>query len=170
MIISLEFCCNDYYFVMILFAVMITLLHQYSLVPIAIYGCILITSHHTALCCSLLCTTTNSRGISVAAGCFVIDGALLMRDGPFIRPHPLFWRIVQAMSFLYLLLMIFFLFQPLQLARQIVGFTDASLGRPLEEKSYAVDCSLTWDNLKVRSVCREALMMRCYLTLFNCGH
>jgi phosphatidylserine synthase 2 len=86
----------------------------------------------------------------VAAGCFVFIGALLIRDGPFIRPHPLFWRLIQALSVLYLLLMIFLLFQPLQLARQIVGFTDESLGRPLEEKSYADDCSLTWDNVKVR--------------------
>ena len=85
----------------------------------------------------------------MAAGCFVFISALLIRDGPFIRPHPLFWRLIQSLSLLYLLLMIFFLFQPLQLARQIVGLMDGSLGRPLEEKSYAVDCSLTWENVKV---------------------
>lgn len=31
----------------------------------------------------------------------------------------------------------------------LVGLIDPSLGKPLEEKSYAVDCSLTFDNLKV---------------------
>ena len=86
----------------------------------------------------------------MAAGCFVFIGTLLLRDGPFIRPHPLFWRLIQSVSVLYLLLMIFLLFQPVDLARRIVALTDGSLGRPLEEKSYAVDCSLTWDNLKVR--------------------
>ena len=30
-----------------------------------------------------------------------------------------------------------------------MGLMDGSLGRPLEEKSYAVDCSLTWENVKV---------------------
>lgn len=81
--------------------------------------------------------------------CFVFMTATLFRSGPFIRPHPLFWALIQSLSLLYLLIMIFFLFQPLQLARQIIGLLDPQLGKPLAERSYAVDCSLTWANLKV---------------------
>lgn len=34
-----------------------------------------------------------------------------LRDGPFIRPHPVFWRAVQAVSIVYLMLIIYIFFQ-----------------------------------------------------------
>ncbi|RXW25340.1 hypothetical protein EST38_g472 [Candolleomyces aberdarensis] len=65
------------------------------------------------------------------------------RDGPFIRPHPAFWRIILGVNLLYELVLVFLLFQDLPTARQMMTFIDPSLGRPLPEKSYAEDCSLT---------------------------
>jgi hypothetical protein len=35
----------------------------------------------------------------------------MFKSGPFIRPHPLFWRLILSASVLYLLVMIFLLFQ-----------------------------------------------------------
>lgn len=65
------------------------------------------------------------------------------RDGPFIRPHPAFWRIVLGVNLLYELALVFLLFQDLSTARQMMTYIDPSLGRALPEKSYAEDCSLT---------------------------
>lgn len=65
------------------------------------------------------------------------------RDGPFIRPHPSFWRIILGVNLLYELSLVFLLFQDLNTARQMMTYIDSSLGVPLPEKSYAEDCSLT---------------------------
>lgn len=40
-------------------------------------------------------------------------------------------------------------FKDIDEARRIIGMIDPSLGRPLQEKSYAVDCALTIENLRV---------------------
>ena len=42
---------------------------------------------------------------------FIYVGSLMFKSGPFIRPHPLFWRLILATSVLYLLTIIFLLFQ-----------------------------------------------------------
>lgn len=42
---------------------------------------------------------------------FVFYGMTQLRDGPFIRPHPVFWRAIQALSVVYLMLMIYLFFQ-----------------------------------------------------------
>ena len=42
---------------------------------------------------------------------FVIYGTTQLRDGPFVRPHPAVWRAVQAVSVLYLLLLVYLFFQ-----------------------------------------------------------
>ncbi len=41
----------------------------------------------------------------------LVMGLMQFRDGPFIRPHPAFWRIVLAMGLVYQLLLTFALFQ-----------------------------------------------------------
>lgn len=46
---------------------------------------------------------------------FVLYGMTQLRDGPFIRPHPVFWRAVQAISVVYLMLIIYVFFQVLLL-------------------------------------------------------
>jgi Phosphatidyl serine synthase len=71
------------------------------------------------------------------------------RDGPFIRPHPAFWRIVLGLNLLYELALVFLLFQDLNSARAMMTYLDPSLGRPLPEKSYAENCSLSPQNIWV---------------------
>ncbi|KAJ1968739.1 hypothetical protein H4R35_006344 [Dimargaris xerosporica] len=95
-------------------------------------------------------TTVNNTklGILVASLCFLVFGLLQFRDGPFIRPHPAIWRLVLAMGVLYQMFLVFLLFQNPSDARQLMAYWDPSLGKPLPERSYAENCSLTWDNIK----------------------
>jgi len=69
------------------------------------------------------------------------------RDGPFIRPHPAFWRAVLGVNLLYELALVFLLFQDLDSARKMMTLIDPALGVPLPEKSYAEDCSFTPRNV-----------------------
>ena len=71
------------------------------------------------------------------------------RDGPFIRPHPAFWRIVLGINLIYELAMVFLLFQDLNTARDYMVLLDSNLGVPLPEKSYGDDCSLSWKTIWV---------------------
>lgn len=57
--------------------------------------------------------TNLHRGVIAAAVSFVFIGVLQFSDGPFIRPHPVVWRLVLSVSILYLLLLIVLLFQVL---------------------------------------------------------
>lgn len=50
-------------------------------------------------------------GFAAASVSFIFIGTFMFQSGPFIRPHPLFWRLILAMSVLYLLVIIFLLFQ-----------------------------------------------------------
>lgn len=71
------------------------------------------------------------------------------RDGPFIRPHPAFWRVVLGINLVYELALVFLLFQDLHSARRMMTFLDPALNVPLPEKSYAENCALTAQNLWV---------------------
>jgi phosphatidylserine synthase 2 len=71
------------------------------------------------------------------------------RDGPFVRPHPAFWRIVLGLNLLYELALVYLLFQNLETARQMLQYIDPSLGTPLPEKSYAENCEFTPTNIWV---------------------
>lgn len=42
---------------------------------------------------------------------FLIVAVLEFRDGPFIRPHPAFWRLILALSVVYQMVLVFILFQ-----------------------------------------------------------
>ncbi|PJF17739.1 hypothetical protein PSACC_02443 [Paramicrosporidium saccamoebae] len=86
-------------------------------------------------------------GIAVAALFFVFYGMTQLRDGPFIRPHPVFWRAVQAISVIYLMFLIYIFFQNLNDARKLVAFIDPALGVPLQERAYADDCRLKWSSI-----------------------
>jgi phosphatidylserine synthase 2 len=74
------------------------------------------------------------------------------RDGPFIRPHPAFWRIVLGINLLYELAMVFLLFQDLKSAQMMMKVLDPNLGVPLPEKSYADDCTFSVSNVWVRMI------------------
>ena len=71
-----------------------------------------------------------------------------MCSGPFIRPHPLFWRFIFAVSVLYETFLIGLLFLNRDQARAAFGLLDPKLGVPLAERSYASDCALTWKNIE----------------------
>ena len=72
------------------------------------------------------------------------------RDGPFIRPHPAFWRAILGINLLYELALVFLLFQDLSSARTMMTYLDSNLGKPLPEKSYGENCELTPQNIWVR--------------------
>ena len=71
------------------------------------------------------------------------------RDGPFIRPHPAFWRVALGVNLLYELALVFLLFQDLDTARGYMTLLDPSLGVPLPEKDYSQHCEVTFRNVWV---------------------
>ncbi|KAI0290907.1 phosphatidyl serine synthase-domain-containing protein [Russula brevipes] len=86
-------------------------------------------------------------GAYAAIAGFLVYSMLQFRDGPFIRPHPAFWRIVLGVNVLYELALVFLLFQDLNSARAMMTYLDPNLGRPLPEKSYAEGCAFTPQNI-----------------------
>ncbi|KAK9709407.1 Phosphatidyl serine synthase [Popillia japonica] len=74
---------------------------------------------------------------------FLIISVLAFPNGPFIRPHPAIWRIVFGLSVLYLLSMLFLLFQNIKTIRSILIWLDPSLQNFHidSEKEYGVNCS-----------------------------
>jgi phosphatidylserine synthase 2 len=87
--------------------------------------------------------------VYAAIASFLTFSMLQFRDGPFIRPHPAFWRVVLGINLLYELVMVFLLFQDLPSARDMMKLVDPTLGRPLPEKSYAENCDMTLGTLWV---------------------
>ena len=72
-------------------------------------------------------TTYNTkRGLVAVVVVFILIGIIHMPDGPFLRPHPVFWRLVLCVTILYVLLLIFMLFQVGECA---AGFAGTSLLR-----------------------------------------
>ncbi|KAL5524771.1 hypothetical protein ACEPAF_9917 [Sanghuangporus sanghuang] len=86
-------------------------------------------------------------GVYAAISFFLLFSTLQFRDGPFVRPHPAFWRIVLGVNLLYELALVFLLFQDLGTARQMLKHIDPNLGVPLPEKSYADNCDFTTSNI-----------------------
>ena len=74
---------------------------------------------------------------------FLIISVLAFPNGPFIRPHPAVWRIVFGLSVLYLLMILFLLFQDLHTIRNILIWFDPNLQNfHIDmEKEYGVNCS-----------------------------
>jgi len=86
-------------------------------------------------------------GVYAVLSFFLLFSMLQFRDGPFIRPHPAFWRVVLGINLLYELGMVFLLFQDLDTARHMMKYLDPNLGVPLPEKSYAENCDFTATNI-----------------------
>lgn len=59
----------------------------------------------------ILLLTLENRGLVACAIFFVLFGVTQTPDGPFIRPHPAFWRLVLCLSVLYEIVLIYILFQ-----------------------------------------------------------
>ncbi|KAK0504367.1 phosphatidyl serine synthase-domain-containing protein [Armillaria luteobubalina] len=86
-------------------------------------------------------------GVYASLLSFLMFSMIQFRDGPFIRPHPAFWRAVLCVNLLYELALVFLLFQDLDSARGMMTLLDPALGVPLPEKSYAEDCALEWSTI-----------------------
>ncbi|KAI9350111.1 phosphatidyl serine synthase-domain-containing protein [Obelidium mucronatum] len=91
--------------------------------------------------------SNTKMGIAGCFGVIILTGLLEFKDGPFIRPHPAFWRVVLAVSVFYQLVLVILLFQDKSTARHLMTYLDPSLGVELPEKNYAGDCSLTWETI-----------------------
>ncbi|KAI0754781.1 phosphatidylserine synthase 2 [Daedaleopsis nitida] len=86
-------------------------------------------------------------GAYAAIASFLVFSMIQFRDGPFVRPHPAFWRAILGINLLYELALVFLLFQDLDSARSMMKYLDPNLGKPLPEKSYAENCDLTFENV-----------------------
>ena len=94
-------------------------------------------------------SSNTLHGLIASSVVFCFVGMLYLPNGPFIRPHPILWRAVLALSIVYLLVIVFLMFISLDDARQMIAALDASLGVSLPEKSYATHCELTLTNIWV---------------------
>ncbi|XP_023720724.1 phosphatidylserine synthase 1 [Cryptotermes secundus] len=82
-------------------------------------------------------------GICCVIFFFLIISVLAFPNGPFTRPHPAVWRIVFGMSVLYLLGLLFLLFQSYKTVNGIMVWIDPSLKdfHIDMDKEYGVNCS-----------------------------
>jgi len=111
-------------------------------------------------------------GVYAVITAFLMYSMIQFRDGPYIRPHPAFWRVALGVNLLYELALVFLLFQDLNTARQMMTYIDPSLGVQLPEKSYAEDCAFTprnvWNAIDIFCVAHalgwfgKALILRDY--------
>jgi len=53
----------------------------------------------------------TKRGMTACVCVFILLGVTVIPDGPFLRPHPAFWRLMFCGSIVYQLSLIFVLFQ-----------------------------------------------------------
>lgn len=81
-------------------------------------------------------------GLGAVCLVFLTFSMVQMRDGLFVRPHVVVWRIVMGCAILYLCLLVFLLFQSVDDARQLLKELDPALGEALPERSYAEECAL----------------------------
>nr|CAD7256798.1 unnamed protein product [Timema shepardi] len=74
---------------------------------------------------------------------FLIISVLAFPNGPFTRPHPAIWRMVFGMSVLYLMGLLFMLFQSFKTVNAILYWIDPSLKdfNIDMDKEYGVNCS-----------------------------
>ncbi|XP_006462960.1 hypothetical protein AGABI2DRAFT_224623 [Agaricus bisporus var. bisporus H97] len=121
----------------------------YNPLTLSALTCALILLAYVAMTQDVLEEGRDKRRVGVYAAivAFLMFSMIQFRDGPFIRPHPAFWRAVLGVNLLYELGVVFLLFQDLQTARHMMTYIDPKLGVPLPEKSYAEDCSLTPQNI-----------------------
>ncbi|KAM3181524.1 hypothetical protein ACTXT7_014196, partial [Hymenolepis weldensis] len=85
------------------------------------------------------------NGAIVTITVFLIISTMIMPNGPFIRPHPLVWRVIFGASLLYFLSLVFILFLRIEDVRKILFYLDPNLigmkYSDILDKEYAVNCS-----------------------------
>lgn len=82
------------------------------------------------------------RGITAMILMFLTYCFAQLRDGVMRRPHPAFWRLVTGVGIVYLMALVFLLFQSRDNARQLFTYLFPSLGVELPERSYADSCAV----------------------------
>ncbi|KAF1760492.1 hypothetical protein GCK72_008741 [Caenorhabditis remanei] len=90
------------------------------------------------------------EGFLGAGALFLLISALTFPNGPFIRPHPILWRVIFGLSVIYVIVLQFALFQNYEDLKKILTWLDPEgLGqKSLEEKEYASDCwDLSWEKI-----------------------
>jgi phosphatidylserine synthase 2 len=103
-------------------------------------------------------TMFNIRlGLGVAVGFVIALGLMVFPSGPFIRPHPVFWRGAYGLAVCYAVFLIVLLFQTKADARKMMTIFGDDLNQPLVERSYAADCTLSWTNVWEQSMDRFVL-------------
>jgi phosphatidylserine synthase 2 len=95
-----------------------------------------------------LSPANHKFGVFCAILLFLFISAVHLPNSEYLfRPHPVFWRVLQGLSFVYVTLLVYLLSQNLRDARELLKVLDAKLGVPLPERSYATQCDLyTPDN------------------------
>jgi hypothetical protein len=95
-------------------------------------------------------TTVENWRVGLAITCFVflVFGLLVFPSGPFIRPHPAFWRVVFGVTVIYQGGLMWLLFQKKDDGRKSLKLFDERLGVQPVLKEYAADCALTYQNVK----------------------
>ncbi|KAG2391973.1 hypothetical protein C9374_013458 [Naegleria lovaniensis] len=86
------------------------------------------------------------RGIMAMIGLFLVYCVVQLRDGILMRPHPGIWRFITGIGLVYLLFLVFLMFQTKEDARQFMKYLDPSLGVPLPERDYANNCDVYTPN------------------------
>jgi len=84
----------------------------------------------------------TKRGLLFASIAFLYIAMTHTKNGPFLRPHPIIWRLVLSASVLYELVLIFMLFQTADDARKLLTYLYPELGQPLDEIDYSTDCRI----------------------------
>ncbi|KAK7022173.1 phosphatidyl serine synthase-domain-containing protein [Favolaschia claudopus] len=146
----------------------------YKPITLTALACILIVLAYLAMSQDVLQEGKDkSRLGTYAALLFFLSFSMLQfRDGPFVRPHPAFWRAVLGVNLLYELALVYLLFQDLDTSRSLLSTLLSVELKPLPEKSYAENCALTpqalWDALDIFCVAHalgwfgKAMILRDY--------
>lgn len=80
--------------------------------------------------------------MSVSLYVFMIIGSMIFPSGPFIRPHPVFWRWIFGLSLIYSFFLIYLILLPLNNEREFFKkYIDDNLGKPIILKIYAENCN-----------------------------
>lgn len=86
------------------------------------------------------------RGLGFSVIVYLLICSWQLRDSLLVRPHPVVWRVVKGLSFLYLVSLVWLTFQNAATARHVLSYWDPTLGVPLKEQSYAMACELYTPN------------------------
>lgn len=88
--------------------------------------CLQLKNHKSCLSLSGDQSTEQNIWNGIKAMCilFLVLSALALPNGPFIRPHPIFWRVVFGISVLYTLILQFTLYQTYEDIKKVLGWFD----------------------------------------------